>query len=65
MQLDPEAFDFVPPQFVYPRESERLKAYMKDNKNALYIGKPQGGSQGDSMILFRQLNELDLKLSCT
>lgn len=42
-----------------------MQAYMKQKKNALFIGKPQGGSQGDAMILFRQLNELELRLSCS
>jgi len=40
----PEAYSFVPPQFEFPKERDALAAYMKNHKNACFIGKPQGGS---------------------
>jgi glutathione synthase/RimK-type ligase-like ATP-grasp enzyme len=37
---------------------------MKANAGACFIGKPQAGAQGDCIILFRDIKELELKLSC-
>lgn len=39
-------------------------AYMSENKGCCFIAKPQVGAQGDSIILFREMKDLDLKLSC-
>lgn len=40
MDINPEAYDFVPPTFIWPDEEKRLKEYMKKNPGACYIGKP-------------------------
>jgi hypothetical protein len=37
---------------------------MAGKKGCCFIAKPQSGAQGDSIILFRELKDLDLKLSC-
>ena len=40
MDINPEAYDFVPPTFIWPEEEKRLKEYMKKNPGCCYIGKP-------------------------
>ena len=37
---------------------------MTKNKNSCFIAKPQAGAQGDCIIIFREIKELELKLSC-
>ena len=53
--LYPESFDIVPPTFSFPSKSElaRFDAYAKKYKKATFIAKPQVGSQGDSIQLFK------------
>lgn len=63
-ELQPDAFSFIPPSFEYPCEAGRLEAYMKKNPGCCFIAKPQSGSQGEAMLLFRDKKELDLTLSC-
>ena len=57
-ELDPEGFDFIPPSFVLPQEMERFTNYKRAHPNATFIAKPGEGSGGDSIVLFKQLNEL-------
>lgn len=64
LDLNPEAYDFIPPQFQFPEQKEKFIAYMKAHKGCCYIAKPQAGAQGDCIILFRDLKELELKLAC-
>jgi hypothetical protein len=61
MDLNPNAFDFIPPTFVLPQEETKLKEYMKKHPNACYIGKPQSGAKGDGIFLFRELKDLTWK----
>ena len=63
--VDAEAFDFVPPTFMFPntKDEARFDVYQKKHPNATFIAKPQVGSQGDSICLFKQLRELPYLLS--
>lgn len=38
--MAPDGYEFVPPQFEYPKEAKKLVEDMKSRKNALYIAKP-------------------------
>ena len=53
--LYPENFDIVPPTFSFPSKTEfaRFDAYANKYKKATFIAKPQQGSQGDSIQLFK------------
>ena len=57
---DPEAFDFVPPTFELqnPDDAALFKEYQAKNPQATFIAKPAVGSQGDSICLFKELNDL-------
>ena len=63
MDLKKNAFDFVPPQFHYPKERDQLVEYMKTQKDACYIAKRQSGGQGTGIEVFRELKELEIKLA--
>ena len=56
----PDEFKFVPPTFILNRESEMklFQAYQKKYSKNTFIAKPTTGSQGDSIFLFKNLNEL-------
>ena len=56
--LDPQGFDFIPPSFVLPKDMPRFEAYKSAHPNATFIAKPGDGSGGDSIVLFKQLNDL-------
>lgn len=64
-EMDPDAFNFVPPTFQLPsvRDEARFAEYQQRNPNATYIAKPQVGAQGDSICLFKQLRELPFLLN--
>lgn len=53
--LNGGTFDYVPPTFVFPREKQEFLDYKEQNKKAMFIAKPQNGSQGDSIVLFNDL----------
>lgn len=55
-----ETYGFVPPTFTLPgsQEMARLDAYMKAHPKATFIAKPQVGSQGDAISLFKELRDL-------
>lgn len=36
----------------------RLTEYMANHKNQTYIAKPQVGSQGDGMALFKEIKDI-------
>lgn len=63
--LDPDTFDFVPPTFKLPSQKDEIRfaEYQKKYPNATYIAKPQVGSQGDSISLFKTLRDLPYTLS--
>ena len=63
--LDPEAFDFVPQTFEFPSQKDevRFAAYQKKHPDATFIAKPQVGSQGDSIYLFKEIRELPYVLT--
>ena len=52
-ELAPKGFDFVPPQFEYPKEENKLMEYMKNNKGCCMIAKPDTAAKGCGIFLFR------------
>ena len=58
VKMNPEGFDFIPPTFTLPNELEQFKAYKRSHPKATFIAKPADGSGGDSIILFKNLNQL-------
>ena len=61
-ELDPEGFDCIPPSFVLPQEMQRFQKYKRAHPNATFIAKPGEGGGGDSIVLFKQLNELPTRM---
>jgi len=59
----PESFDFYPQTFLLPQDFERLKKFKTENKKTLLIAKPTSGSQGDGIILFKTLKDLEYFLN--
>jgi hypothetical protein len=57
--MNAEASDFVPPQFNYPEDRSKLVDYMKTHKNCCFIAKPECSAQGEGIIVFRDLKELE------
>lgn len=53
-----EEYDFAPRTFIFPQEEASFEAYQKKNPNAIFIAKPQGGCQGDGMVLFQNLRDV-------
>ena len=60
--IDPEAFDFVPPTFVFPQDASSFKNYAAKHKNATFIAKPESGAQGDNIQLFKDLKTVPSSL---
>lgn len=52
--LNQSFFDFVPPQFTFPQDSEKFNSYHSENKNTVFIAKPVASSEGNSIVLFQQ-----------
>lgn len=61
-EIDPDAFDFVPPSFTFPEDAKKFLAYQKKHKNVTYIAKPLAGAQGDSIVLFQDQDKLPYSL---
>ena len=58
----PEAFDYIPRSFILPAQLQQFKHYqLIAGKSATYIAKPLQGSQGDNIVLFKDLRELQSK----
>jgi len=57
-EFDEDAFDFVPPTFLWPEHKDALSKYIKKNPGACYIGKPEAGAQGDGMFLFKDIKDI-------
>ena len=57
---DSENYSFVPPTFELPNPADEAKfaAYKKKNPGATFIAKPQVGSQGDAICLFKEMKDL-------
>eukprot|EP00347_Sterkiella_histriomuscorum_P019520 403341319 len=51
-------FNFAPQTFALPHEQDALKSFMKKNKGATFIAKPQGGAEGLGIFLLKQFKEL-------
>ena len=51
-QLAPDSFDFVPPQFEYPKDEEKLRKYMKKHSSVCMIAKPDTAAKGCGIFLF-------------
>jgi hypothetical protein len=62
--LDGELYDIAPITFTLPSkfEASRLHEYMSKHKNTTYISKPQAGSQGDGMNLFKEMKDLPITI---
>ena len=61
--LDPESYDFIPPTFVLPGpDLVRFNEYKRAHPNATFIAKPDDGSGGDAIVLFKNLNDLPSRL---
>ena len=61
--IDPEGFDFIPPTFVLPGpDLARFNAYKKKHPNATFIAKPDDGSGGDAIVLFKKLSDLPTRM---
>ena len=58
-EIDPEGFNFIPPTFVLPgSDLAKFEAYRKAHLNATFIAKPDDGSGGDAIALFKKLSDL-------
>lgn len=61
--LDPQGFDFIPTTFVLPGDDHaKFVAYKRAHPNVTFIAKPDDGSGGDAIVLFKSLNELPQRL---
>lgn len=49
----PEAYDFMPREFVIPEEQEVLDKYIKDHPANWMIAKPSRGKGGEGIFLFK------------
>lgn len=52
------AFDFLPKTYVLPKDVDTFMDVYENNKNYLWIVKPNAASQGKGIYLLRDLNEL-------
>ena len=59
--MNPEAYNFVPPTFIYPLEQIKFKQYMKENSGACFIAKPSNGLKGKDIFLLRDINDIEYK----
>lgn len=57
-------YEIAPITFTLPSkiEANRLNEYMIGHKGATYISKPQAGSQGDGMNLFKEIKDLPVSI---
>lgn len=63
MEIKPDVFDFVPAQFNFPLDRDRFLEYHKSSKSGtIYIAKPVASSEGNSILLFRELSEVPTML---
>jgi predicted ATP-grasp superfamily ATP-dependent carboligase len=62
--LKPHEYNFVPPTFTLPSrvDKQRLDLYMKEEKGATYIAKPQVGAKGEGMALFNEFKDIPYSL---
>ena len=54
-------YDFVPATYFLPKDTNKLKEKL-DGEGGTFIGKPNEGSQGDSITLIREARDLPEKL---
>ena len=53
-KLNEEVYDFVPPQFYFPKGREEFKEYQKSHPKAIFIAKPSASAEGNGILLFRE-----------
>jgi len=57
---DCDEYDFVPDTYILPKDTDKLRQKL-DAKECTYIGKPNEGSQGDSITLIREAKDIPEK----
>ena len=57
-KIFPVEYDFFPITFVLPFQSNKLHAYMDENKNDIFIAKPEAQCQGKGIYLFKKFENI-------
>jgi tubulin polyglutamylase TTLL6/13 len=57
-RLFPKDYNFFPKTWILPHDYVDFKQFASSTKNACYIAKPDHGSQGKGIYLFRKSKEI-------
>ena len=62
--IDSDSYEVAPITFTFPSQFEqnRLQEYMSQNKSAVFIVKPQAGSQGSGINIFKEIKDLPVSI---
>ena len=53
-EINPALYDFVPPQFTFPKDEVNFLEYHKLHPHCIYIAKPVASAEGNSIVLFKE-----------